>query len=72
MLAALSANAGRALTHRQLLQEAWRGKGDSNVRAMRTIVGKLRRKLGEDASSPSIILTEPRVGQSMPKGETQE
>ena len=38
---------------------------------MRTIVSKLRRKLGDDADSPTYIFTEPRVGYRMPKGETQ-
>ena len=71
MLAVLSANAGRALTHRQLLEEVWRGRSDTDVRAMRTMVGKLRRKLGEDATSPSFILTEPRIGYSMPNSEAQ-
>ena len=39
---------------------------------MRTIVSKLRRKLGDDADNPTYIFTEPRVGYRMPKGETRE
>ena len=47
------------------------GEGDDgNVRPMRTIVGKLRRKLGDDADNPTYIFTEPRVGYRMPEGET--
>lgn len=38
---------------------------------MRTIVVKLRRKLGDDAETPTYIFTEPRVGYRMPKGATQ-
>ena len=36
---------------------------------MRTIVIRLRRKLGEDADHPRYIFTEPRVGFWMPKGK---
>ena len=38
------------------------------MRPMRTIVSKLRRKLGDDADNPTYIFTEPRVGYRMPKG----
>ena len=39
---------------------------------MRTAVSSLRRKLGDDAHSPTYIFTELRVGYRMPKSETQE
>ena len=39
---------------------------------MRTIVNKLRRKLGEDGDNPVYILTERRLGYRMPKGQTVE
>ena len=39
---------------------------------MRTLVAKLRTKLGEDARNPSYILTESRVGYWMPEGEEGE
>ena len=32
------------------------------------MVGKLRRKLGDDAQNPTYIFTEPRVGYRMPAG----
>ena len=70
MLAELSAHAGRALTHEHLLERVWGERGDGDVRRMRTIVSKLRSKLGEDADNPIYIFTEPRVGFRMPKGET--
>ena len=72
MLAELSAHAGRVLTHERLLERVWGERGDGNVRPMRTIVSKLRRKLGEDTGNPTYIFTEPRVGFRMPKGETVE
>jgi len=72
MLAELSANAGRVLTHKHLLERVWGGRSGDNVRPMRTMVSKLRRKLGEDAANPTYIFTEPRVGFRMPKGEKRE
>ncbi len=70
LLAELSANAGRVLTYGHLLQRIW-GESSDDVRPMRTIVSKLRRKLGDDADNPTYIFTEPRVGYSMPAGEKQ-
>ena len=72
LLAELSANAGRLLTYEHLLERVWGEKSSGDVRPMRTIVSKLRRKLGDDADSPTYIFTEPRVGYRMPQGETKE
>ena len=72
LLAELSANAGRLLTYEHLLERVWGEKSGGDVRPMRTIVSKLRRKLGDDADNPTYIFTEPRVGYRMPKGETKE
>ena len=71
LLAELSANAGRLLTYEHLLERVWGEKSSGDVRPMRTIVSKLRRKLGDDADNPTYIFTEPRVGYRMPKGEGQ-
>ena len=71
MLAELSANAGRVLTYEHLLERVWRERNDGDVRPMRTIVSKIRRKLGDDVSNPTYVFTEPRVGYWMPKGEGQ-
>ena len=68
VLAELSANGGQVLTYQRLLDRAW-GSGSSDVRPLRTIVGRLRRKLGDDADTPTYIFTEPRIGYRMPKGE---
>ena len=69
MLAELSANAGRVLTYEHLLDRIWGAGNRGDVRPMRTIVNKIRRKLGDDADNPTYILTEPRVGYRMPIGE---
>ena len=70
VLAELSANAGRLVTYERLLDRVWeKREGDGDVRRIRTIVRRLRRKLGDDAENPTYIFTEPRVGYRMPKGE---
>ena len=69
MLAELSANAGRVLTYQHLLEKVWKEKGDVGLSPMRTMVAKLRGKLGEDARNPAYIFTESRVGYWMPEGE---
>ena len=71
LLSELSVNAGRVLTHDQLLQRVWGPEHSGQPGAVRTFVKNLRRKLGDDADTPTYIFTEPRVGYRMPKGEGQ-
>ena len=71
MLFELSVNAGRVLTHEQLLQRVWGPEHPGRPGAVRTFIKNLRRKLGDDADTPTYIFTEPRVGYRMPRGETQ-
>jgi len=72
LLTELSASAGRVLTYEYLLDRVWGERGGGDLRPMRTIVRKLRRKLGDDAANPTYIFTEPRVGYRMPKSQTVE
>ena len=65
LLAELSCNAGQVLTHPELLRRVWNCTGPSDLRPMRTAVKSLRRKLGDDATEPTYIATEPRVGYRM-------
>ncbi len=69
LLAELSANGGRVLTHEHLLNRVWGAQGGEDVRRVRTVMSKLRRKLGDDATDPTYIFTEPRIGYRMPRGE---
>ena len=69
LLHALSVNAGQVLTHWLLLRQLWGHENHVARGTVRTIVRRLRRKLGDDASSPRYIFSEPRVGYRMPKGE---
>ena len=71
LLFELSVNAGQVLTHEQLLQRVWGPEHSGQPGAVRTFVKNLRRKLGDDADTPTYIFTEPRVGYRMSKGETQ-
>ena len=70
LLAELSAGAGGVLTYEHLLDQVWGERNTGDLRPMRTIVRKLRLKLGDDASNPTYIFTEPRLGYRMPYGET--
>ena len=54
MLAELSANAGRVLTHEQLLRQVWGHDKSGGSGPVRTIVKRLRRKLGDRADNPLI------------------
>ena len=67
LLYALSINAGRVLTHTELLRQVWDTDHASDTSAVRTFVSRLRRKLGDDADNPTYIFAEPRVGYRMPK-----
>ena len=65
LLAHLSASAGRTLTYDHLMQHVWGLEGALDLRPLRTAVKTLRSKLGDDASNPTYIFTEPRVGYRM-------
>ena len=69
LLFELSVNGGRALTHDQLLRRVWGLTNSGDKRVLRTLVKKLRRKLNDDASNPTYIFAELRVGYRMPKGQ---
>ena len=70
LLFELSANAGRVMTHDQILQRVWGSEYFGDVQLLRATMRNLRRKLGDDASNPKYIYTEPRVGYRMPRGDT--
>ena len=70
MLAELSANAGRIMTHEQLLRRVWGQDTTGGSGPVRAIVKRLRRKLGDDAADPTYIFNKRRVGYWMEQGET--
>ena len=67
LLSELAANAGRVVTYDDLLRRVWRSRNKGDTRVVHSFVRRLRRKLGDDAGSPTYIFTEPRVGYRMPK-----
>ncbi len=67
LLFELSINAGRVLTHNALLKRIWGFGHSRDSRPLRTIVKNLRRKLRDEASNPSYIFTEHRVGYRLAK-----
>ena len=69
LLFELSVNGGRVLTYDHLLRRVWGLTNSGGVQIIRPIVGNLRRKLDDDASSPTYIFTDTRVGYRMPKGQ---
>lgn len=62
LLAVLAMNAGRVMTHRQLLERVWGGYAAENSQQLRVYINYLRGKLEDDPAHPSIIVTEPGVG----------
>jgi two-component system KDP operon response regulator KdpE len=62
LLEAFVMNPGKLLTHQWLLRTVWgQGYGEES-HYLRVYVRALRKKLGDEAASPRLILTEPGVG----------
>jgi len=62
LLAYLATNAGRVLTHRQILEHVWGTGYEDETQNLRVYVSQLRRKLDPDSVQPQMITTEPGVG----------
>jgi two-component system KDP operon response regulator KdpE len=62
LLTALIKHAGKVITHRQLLREVWGPDSSQETHYLRVYVNQLRRKLGDDAAQPQLILTGPAIG----------
>jgi two-component system, OmpR family, KDP operon response regulator KdpE len=62
ILRLLLQNAGKVLTHRQLLRQVWGTAYESEMHMLRVNISNLRRKIEPDASRPHFLITEPGVG----------
>jgi two-component system KDP operon response regulator KdpE len=62
LLMLLVTNAGRVLTHRQILREVWGPSHVEHEHYTRIYMGHLRRKLEADPAQPRYLLTETAVG----------
>ncbi len=62
LLQTLATEAGKVLTHRQILHRVWGDYAAENSPQLRVYINYLRRKLEDDPANPRLILTEPGVG----------
>ncbi len=62
LLATLVKNAGKVVTHRQLLREVWGPGAMSQSHYVRVYMGQLRHKLESDPARPRYLETETGVG----------
>jgi two-component system KDP operon response regulator KdpE len=62
LLSVLLANAGRVMTHRQLLREVWGGIYIEHTHYLRIYVAHLRQKLEDDPTQPAHFQTEIGIG----------
>jgi two-component system KDP operon response regulator KdpE len=62
LLQLFSSNAGRVLTHRQILKAVWGSANVNNIQYLRVYIGQLRQKLG---TAGALISTETGVGYRM-------
>jgi two-component system, OmpR family, KDP operon response regulator KdpE len=62
LLTTLARQAGRVLTHEQLLREVWGPGYTSQHHYLRVYMAQLRHKIEADPTRPRLLLTEPGVG----------
>jgi two-component system KDP operon response regulator KdpE len=62
LLTVLIKNAGKVLTHRQLLKEVWGPPYLTETQYLRVYMTQLRHKLEADPARPSFLINEPGVG----------
>jgi two-component system, OmpR family, KDP operon response regulator KdpE len=62
LLKLLIQNAGKVVTHRQILHHIWGADYESEAHLLRVNISNLRHKLEPDPAQPSFILTESGIG----------
>ena len=62
LLVLLARNAGKVITHRQILREVWGPGAGHQTHTVRVHMASLRKKLEADPAQPRLLLTEPGVG----------
>jgi len=67
LLTLLLENAGRILTHQQLLEKVWGWEYVNDLDYVRIYISHLRRKIEPEPALPKYIITEPGVGYSFQK-----
>ncbi len=69
LLQVLVRNAGRVVTHRQVLAAVWGPAHTSDTQYLRVFIGQLRQKIEEDPAEPKLIATEAGVGYRFETGD---
>ena len=62
LLVLLAKNAGKVLTHRQILMEVWGPPHAGQTHYVRVYMAELRKKIEDDPARPRLVVTEPGVG----------
>jgi two-component system KDP operon response regulator KdpE len=62
LLALMAGNSGRVLTHQYLLKEVWGHSYSDQTQYLRVFVAQLRKKIEDDPTHPSLIITESGIG----------
>jgi two-component system, OmpR family, KDP operon response regulator KdpE len=65
LLVLLAQNAGKVLTHRQILVEVWGPPYVNETHYLRVFMAQLRRKIEADPNRPRLLVTEAGVGYRM-------
>jgi len=69
LFALLLENAGRVLTHKQLLEKVWGWEYADDLDHVRIYIWHLRQKIEPDPAQPKYIMTEPGVGYYFQKAD---
>jgi len=62
LLYLLMSHAGLPLTHARILAAVWGPEYGGELEYLRTFIRQLRKKLGDDASSPKYLVTDAQIG----------
>jgi len=62
LLALLSKNEGRVLTHQSILREVWGMSYTEQTQYLRVFIAQLRKKIEDDPARPKILITESGIG----------
>jgi two-component system KDP operon response regulator KdpE len=65
LLKVLIQNAGKVMTHQQIIKALWSGDYSDASHLLRVNISNLRRKIETDPTRPGHIVTEPGVGYRM-------
>ena len=62
LLCTLATNAGRVMTHSQILTAVWGPAHKDDTQYLRVFIGQLRAKIERDPAAPAILRTESGIG----------